>query len=57
MPDGSVPSALQPEALDEEIARWELDPRTWGGRGCCRDLRGEPAAMLTVREMLERDLN
>ena len=47
---------LQPEALDEEIATWELDPRTHEWAGLLRELRDEPLAMLTVREMLERQL-
>ena len=47
---------LQPEALDEEIRRWETDPRTQGWAETLRELRDEPVAKLTVREMLERDL-
>jgi len=42
MPDGSVPSALQPEALDEEIARWESDPRTKRWAQMLQGLRDEP---------------
>lgn len=38
---------LQPEALDEEIQRWEFDPRTESWAGLLRDLRDEPAARLT----------
>lgn len=46
---------LQPEALDE-ITRLESDPRTQGWAETLRELRDEPLARLTVREMLERDL-
>ena len=44
---------LQPRALDEEIARYEAHPETRAWAGTLGELRGEPAAMLTVREMLE----
>lgn len=48
---------LQPDALDEEIIRWESDPRTQGCAGMLRELRDEPVAMFTVREMLEREID
>lgn len=47
---------LQPEALDEEIARGESDPGTQGWAGMLRSFANEPVAGLTVREMRERDL-
>jgi hypothetical protein len=47
---------LQPGALDEEIARCQADPETRAWAGTLGELREEPAAMLTVREMLERGL-
>lgn len=46
---------LQPGALDEEIGRWESDPRTQGWGKMLREPRDEPVARLTVREMLERE--
>ncbi len=47
---------LQPEALEEEITRWEADPRTQTWAAMLRELRNEPIAMLTVRDMLKRDI-
>lgn len=47
----------QPEAYDEEIRRWESEPRTQGWAVMLWELRGEPVARLTVREWLERELD
>lgn len=47
------PLRLQPEALDEEIARRESDPRTRGSE-TLRQLRDEPVARLTVSKVMER---
>jgi hypothetical protein len=45
---------LRPADLEEEISRWESDPRTQGWAELLGELRDEPVARLTVREMLER---
>jgi hypothetical protein len=48
---------LQPEALDEEIRRWESDPGTQRWAAMLRELRDEPVARLTVPEALEREID
>lgn len=46
----------QPEAFDEEIRRWESDPRTRGWAETLRELRDESVARLTIQGEVERDL-